>query len=223
MTSAVPRGTSGGSPTRGEGLSRSEQPPQRPVVERAVDALRDVPGLVRLQKEDALLGKDREARGGEGETRGGELRGETEVVRYLTDDQNLVWHEVEQSGVLSRPTSVLAVPGVWVADVLALVHCQHGYRGVGRTLPLLRDRFHWPGGCRDAMEYVLPCGCRRRKRTRSQRIAMLTGKFLEPWEGLEVDLLRIPKTSKTARVCPSICLVPQIYGTRASGGTREDA
>ena len=49
--------------------------------------------------------------------------GEKEVVRYLLDDQDLVWHEVEQSRLLTRRTSVLAVPGVWVADVLASVHC----------------------------------------------------------------------------------------------------
>ena len=58
------------------------------------------------------------------------------------------------------------------------------------------ERFHysvsyWPGRCRGAREYVLSSGCRRRKRTRSQRMAMLPGRYLEPWEVPEVDLLRI--------------------------------
>ena len=94
-------------------------------------------------------------------------------------------------------TSVLAFPAVWVADVLALVHCQHGHPGAARTLSLVRVRFYWPGMCRDAWEYVLSCGCRRRKRTRSQRITMLPTRYLEPWEVLEVDLPRTPNTSET--------------------------
>ena len=118
-------------------------------------------------------------------------------MRYLLDDQELVWYEVEQSGILARSTWVLAVPGVLVADLLVLVHCQHGHPKVGRMLSLLRDRFHWPGMCRNARGYVLSCGCRRRKRTRSQRIAVLPARYLEPWEKMEVDLLRIPKMSET--------------------------
>ncbi|CAN0583744.1 unnamed protein product, partial [Laminaria digitata] len=50
-------------PTRREGLPHSERPPERAVIERAMDALRDVPGLVRLQEEDPLLGKVRGALG----------------------------------------------------------------------------------------------------------------------------------------------------------------
>ena len=48
----------------------SERPPERAVVKRTIDAFRDVPGLVRLQKNDPLLGKVREALGGEGGTTG---------------------------------------------------------------------------------------------------------------------------------------------------------
>ena len=43
---------------------------------------------------------------------------------------------------------------------------------------------------------MLSCGCRRKKRSRSQRIAMLPARFLEPWEVLEVDLQRFPNTSE---------------------------
>ena len=64
------------------------------------------------------------------------------------------------------------------------------------VLSLLHDRFHWPGMFRDAKAYVLSCGCRRRKRSRSQRIAMLPARYLEPWEVLEVDLKVTPNTSE---------------------------
>ena len=57
-------------------------------------------------------------------------------------------------------------------------------------MSLLRDIFHWPGTCRDTLDYVL-CGCRRRKRSRSQCIAMLPARFLEPWEVLVVDFTEI--------------------------------
>ena len=182
--------------TKVEGLPHSERAPERAVVERAIAALRDVPGLVRLQKGDTLLSRVREALGGESEQGGQSKMSEGEAARYLLDDQRLVWYELEQRGIPVRRTSVLAVPRSLVADLLALVHCQHGHPGVGRTLALLRDRFHWPGMCRDARDYVLCCGCRRRKRSRSQRIAMLPARFLEPWEVLEVDLQRIPNTSE---------------------------
>ena len=49
MTSAVPGGSSDKLPTRGKGLPHSEHPSERAVVERAIDPMRDVPGLVRRQ------------------------------------------------------------------------------------------------------------------------------------------------------------------------------
>ena len=57
-----------------------------------MDALRDVPGLVKLQKEDSLLGKVRSVLEGEVGTAGREQLGEAEVARYLLDDQGLVWY-----------------------------------------------------------------------------------------------------------------------------------
>ena len=83
------------------------------MVKRDIDALRDGPGLVRRQKEDPLLGNVREALVGEVETRRGERIGGKEVARYTFDDQDLVWYEVDQSGILSRRTSVIAVPAVF--------------------------------------------------------------------------------------------------------------
>ena len=76
------------------------------------------------------------------------------------------------------------------------MHCKHGHPGVARTLALLQDRFHWSGMCRDAREYVLSCGCRRRKRSRSQQLAILPATFLEPWEVLQVDLQKFPNTAE---------------------------
>ena len=101
------------------------------MVERAIEALRDVSGLVKRQKKDSLLGKVREALGGEGGAEGQGQMSEAEVARYLLDDQWLVWYELEQRGILVRRTSVLAVPRLLVADLLAFVRCQHGNPGVG--------------------------------------------------------------------------------------------
>ena len=134
-------------------MLHSEKPPERAVLERAFDALPDVPGLMRKQTEAPLFGMVREALGGKGETRGGERMVEKKIVRYLVDDQDLVWYELEQGGILTWRTSVLAVPGVWVADVLAFVHCQHAPRGrqdaytTARPLPLAREVYKCEGVC----------------------------------------------------------------------------
>ena len=48
---------------------------------------------------------------------------------------------------------------------------------------------------RDVREYVLSCGCRRRKRSSSQQVALLPARAVEPWEVLEIDQLGIGRTS----------------------------
>ena len=59
-------GSAGTAPfTLMRGLPHSEQAPKRAVVDLAIAALGDVPGLVRIQSGDGLLGKVREALGGE--------------------------------------------------------------------------------------------------------------------------------------------------------------
>ena len=41
---------------------------------------------------------------------------------------------------------------------------------------------------KDVIDYVLSCGCRRREKPASQRVAMLPSRFLRPGEVLEVDI-----------------------------------
>ena len=118
-----------------------------------------------------------------------------ELSEDFLDNQNLLWHERKCVGVLARETSVLAIPHVLEPHLLALVHGQHGHPGVPRTLPLLRDRLHSPGMWRDTRDYVLSCGCRRRKWSRSQRVVMLPATFLGPWEVPLVNIQRFPNTS----------------------------
>ena len=93
-----------------EGLPRSERPPERAVVEHAMDALRDVPGLVKLQKEDSLLGQVKIVLEEEGGAAGQQQLSEAEVARYLLDDQSLVRYELEERVILVRRKSALAVP-----------------------------------------------------------------------------------------------------------------
>ena len=64
-------------------------------------------------------------------------------------------------------------------------------------MSLMRARFHWPTMSRDTRDYVLSCGCRHRKRSNSQRIAMLPARFLSPWEVLEMDLQEMRMPSET--------------------------
>ena len=111
--------------------------------------------------------------------------------RYLIDEKNLVWYTPNDS----KP--VLAVPRSMVPELLALVHTLHGHAGVGATLALVRSHFHWPTIARDTRLYVASCGSNRRKRSRSQKIATMPGRAVEPWETLEVDILSMGTTSRT--------------------------
>ena len=90
-----------------------------------------------------------------------------------------------------------AIPVAMVADIIALVHTLHGHAGVGATLSLLRDHFHWPTMMKDTRHYVLSCACRRRKRPLSRRVAMMPGRPLEPWDELQMDILKIDTPSQT--------------------------
>ena len=61
-----------------------------------------------------------------------------------------------------------------------------GQKSVNRHLWLVKD----------VREYVLSCGCKRRKRANSQRVAMMPVKFLRPWEVLEMDTQDLKQKSQ---------------------------
>ena len=104
---------------------------------------------------------------------------------YLLDHRDLLCY-----APLGRKP-VLAVKQSLIPNLTSLIHTLHAHPGVAATLALLRERFHWPSMARDVREYVLSCGCRRRRRAASQKIAMLRGRALEPWDILEMDLLSL--------------------------------
>lgn len=54
-------------------------------------------------------------------------------------DENDIVHFVDVRG-----RNLIAIPQCMVADILALVHGLQGHAGVGATLSVVRDRFHWP-------------------------------------------------------------------------------
>ena len=114
-----------------------------------------------------------------------------ESVRYLVDEKGLVWYTPNDS----KP--VLAVPRSMVPELLALVYTLHGHAGVGAALALIRGHFHWPAITRDTRLYVASCGCNRRKRSRSQKIATMPERAVEPWDTLEVDVLSMETASRT--------------------------
>ena len=110
--------------------------------------------------------------------------------RYLIDEKELVWYPPDKS----KP--VLAVPRSVIPELLAIVHTLHGHAGVGATLSLVCGHFHSPSIARDTRLYVVSCGCNRRKRSRSQKIATMPERAVEPWKTLEVDILSIETTSR---------------------------
>ena len=157
-------------------------------MDRCIRMLANVPKLVDKQRQDPTLNAVRTTLLGNGdEPDSAQVRSQ-----YLVDDQELLW------AIGQNKRHRLAIPRSLVTDLLALVHVQHGHPGVAATTELLRHRFHWPHLHRDAREYVLSCGCRHRKRTRSQQIAMLPARFLEPWEVLEIDIQNMRHASAGA-------------------------
>jgi len=103
--------------------------------------------------------------------------------RYLLEDNDLLWYVTGEGKRQQR----LVIPRSLVPELLALIHAIHGHPGIAATLILLQDRFFWLSMTRDVREYILSCKCRRRKRAHSQKVAMLPGRAIEPWEVLKVD------------------------------------
>ena len=151
---------------------------QGPAIHRAVEVLTNPASLVRRQRDDAHLGQVRKSLcDGSGTGAGG-----VGTTDYGLDDNDTIRHADEKGKKLP------AIPKSMEADALALVHTLHEHAGVGATLALVHDHFHWPSVTRDTRRYVLSCGCRRRNRPSSRRIAMLPGRPLEPWDELQVDI-----------------------------------
>ena len=92
--------------------------------------------------------------------------------------------------MVCTPGSILrlAIPRSLVPDILVLVHTTYGHPGVARTTELAQRKYHRTSLKGDIRNYVLSCGCRRRKRSTSQRVAMLPARFLQPWEVLEMNI-----------------------------------
>ena len=109
---------------------------------------------------------------------------------YVADDNGLLWY--------APPGSILrrAIPRFLIPGVLALVHTTYGHSGVTRTTELAQRNYHWTSLKSDVRDYVLSCGCRRVKRSTSQRVAILPACFLKPWEVLEKDIHDMGAKSK---------------------------
>ena len=150
------------------------------MLDQVKELLQDTPELVKNQSKDpALLEVVKDLVSG---GMGGD---------YVLDEKQLLWY----SPVGSAPR--LAIPQSLKAGIMALVHTTYGHPGVARTILLVQQHYHWPTMKKDLREYVLSCGCRRRKSSSSHRVAMLPARFLRPWDVLEADVLDIHEKSKS--------------------------
>ena len=153
------------------------------MIGQVAEMLRDAPPPVGRQKEGARLGPIG------GRLRGGGDRQTPEgTANYVLDDNVLLW----RAPVGGAPK--LAIPRALV-PVLALVHSTYGHPGVAQTLLLVKGKYRWPTVAQDVRDYVLSCGCMRRKRARSLRVAMMPARLLWPWEIREMDLQDLKQVS----------------------------
>ena len=150
-------------------LAKEGPPDTEPVLDRALRTLTDITALRRRQPHDHWLGRVRSQllSGQPGDVRSAEC--------YMLDDRDLIWYSTKET---REPT--LAIPRALVPELLALIHHLHGHSGVASTLALTRQRLFWPTMVRDVREYVLSCGCRRRKRSNNQQLAFLPARAVEP-------------------------------------------
>ena len=157
------------------------------MVQRIADLLRKPQKLMKRQKEDSyLLAKVQDLNNG---GIGGE---------YVTDYDGLLWY--------APPGSILhlAIPRSLVPDILASVHTTYGHPGVARTTELMQRKYHWASLKSDVRDYVLSCGCRRLKRSTTQRVAMLPARFLKPWKVLEMDIRDMGARSEAGNKHPLV-------------------
>ena len=140
-----------------------------PLVTETARLLKDHARLVGRQRRDATLAPMFKESG-------------SVEDKYLTDDNGVLWYAPRGQ----KPT--LAIPRTLIPGVLSLVHSTFGHPGVARTTLLVRQKYSWPTLRKDVRQYVLSCGCRRRKRTNSRKVWMMPARFLRPWEVLEMDI-----------------------------------
>ena len=90
----------------------------------------------------------------------------------------------------------LATPCSLVPGILAFVHSTYGHPGVARTTELTQRKYRLTSLKSDVRDYVLSCGCRRFKKSTSQRVATLPARFPQSWEVLEMDIHDMGATSE---------------------------
>ena len=164
-------------------LAKEGSPDTEPVLDRALRTLTDITALRRRQQHDHWLRRVRSQL----------LSGQPGDLRYadcyMLDDRDLMWYSTKET---REPT--LAIPRTMVPELLVLIHYLHGHSGVASTLALTRERLFWPTMVRDVREYVLSCGCRRRKRSNNQLDLLRIG--TTSLAGNEYILLAVDKASK---------------------------
>lgn len=99
----------------------------------------------------------------------------------MLDGEVLLWHSP-----ITSPSRI-AVPRFMIPGVMALVHTTYAHPGVRPTTWPIQRKFYWPTYKRDVRDYVLSCGCNRRKKSASQQVAMLPAHFLQLLQVLETD------------------------------------
>lgn len=101
--------------------------------------------------------------------------GELDTQSYLMDGHGLLWH-----ALAGKVKPALAIHYALISDLVSLVHAVHGNPDEAPILAPQRERFHWPTMTRSIQEYIQSCGSRRRNRSTSQRIALLSDHATRP-------------------------------------------
>ncbi|KAK3085220.1 hypothetical protein FSP39_000156 [Pinctada imbricata] len=94
-----------------------------------------------------------------------------------------------------QPKLQQILPSSLIPRVLNYLHDRFGHQGRDRTTSLVKDRFFWPGMCKDIDNWISNCGrCVRRKSPTTTRAPLVNISTSEPLELVCMDYLCLERS-----------------------------
>ena len=94
-----------------------------------------------------------------------------------------------------KPKLQQILPTSLIPKVLNYLHNSFGHQGRDRTTSLIKDRFFWPGMCKDVENWIVNCGrCIRKKTHTTTRAPLVNITTSEPLELVCMDYLSLERS-----------------------------
>lgn len=104
----------------------------------------------------------------------------------LVDD--VLYREVTIDG---QQQHQLVLPSSYIKIALEALHNEMGHPGKDRTTSLVRERFYWPGMCKDIEEWVQKCDRCTKRKTKQEKAPLVNIITTQPMELICIDYLTL--------------------------------